>query len=296
MDIRKVFLIIKLTLGLVLLLMVVKTATLGHRLNEVFVPASASGTENAEAVLQTVRARAVAEDYSVILNRNIFGDVNSVLSANKSLLDEGAEGLLQPAEQELGIALVGTVSGGPEVSRAVIKNIKTQILDLYRMGQMVAGAYVERIEKNAVVLLHNGQRKTLTLKNSESTGTSFQTPPLKVAAQVPGIPKDDSPPPQVPSHISVNVGQVESLLGKAVIEPYVVKDHAEGLRITGLEGVSAAKDLGLRNGDIICAVNRQHVTSKQKAFQIFKKARSQPIIEIELLRGNESKKLTFNLQ
>jgi type II secretory pathway component PulC len=96
--------------------------------------------------------------------------------------------------------------------------------------------------------------------------------------------------------ISAKSGQVESTLGKAVIVPYVVKGQVEGLKITGLEGISSARDLGLKNGDIVCAVNGQRLTSKQKAFQIFKKARSQTAIDIELLRNGKSERLSLTLR
>jgi len=57
-----------------------------------------------------------------------------------------------------------------------------------------------------------------------------------------------------------------------------------------------AEDLGLKNGDIIRTVNGHRLTSKQKAYQIFKKARSQAAMNIELLRDNETKTLSFSLR
>jgi len=296
LDIRKFLLTIKLALGLVLLVLIVRVLMLSQRLGEVFVPASASGTESVTAVGETENADA-AVDYSVIVKRNIFGDANSPASATKFPSGGGADSDLQSAEEELGLVLVGTVSGSPVVSRAIIKDIKTQILQLYRMGQEVAGACVEKIEKDAVVLLHNGQRKTLTLKTSEKNDAN-QVPAShsRAAGQTSEVAKPDLPPDRPPQHTTVKIEQVESMLGKAAVEPYVVKGQVEGLKITGLEGISGAKDLGLKNGDIIRAVNGQQVTSKQKAFQIFRKTRSQPVVDIDLLRGDQPQKLLFVLR
>lgn len=301
MYIRKVLFISKLSLGLVLALMVVKIAFLPWHQGRIFVPASASGTENINVPLwetEAGHADAATEDYSAIIRRNIFGDTNSSPTANKSLWGSNTGGLLQPAEEELGLALVGTVSGSPAVSRAVIKDIQTNILGLYKTGQTVAGACVESIEKNAVILLHNGQRKTLTLK----TGV-VNRPAPSVMRDVSEDKEQDTQHAlrnthhvQAPAQIPAKIEQVESMLGKAVVEPYVVEGQAEGLKITGLEGISAAKDLGLKNGDIIRVVNGQQVTSKQKAYQIFRKARAQAFIDIELLRGNEPQKLSFTLR
>lgn len=298
MDIRKFLLTIKLALGLVLLVLIVRVLMLPQRLGEVFVPASASGTESVTVVGGTENADA-AVDYSVIVKRNIFGDANSPASATKFPPGGGADSDLQSAEEELGLALVGTVSGSPAVSRAVIKDTKTQILQLYRMGQKLLAnkACVEKIEKDAVVLLHNGQRKTLTLKTSEKNDAN-QVPAShsRAAGQTSEVAKPDLPPDRPPQHTTVKIEQVESILGKAAVEPYVVQGQVEGLKITGLEGISGAKDLGFKNGDIIRAVNGQQVTSKQKAFQIFRKTRSQPVVDIELLRGDQPQKLSFVLR
>ena len=303
---RKVLFVSKLSLGLVLLLVIVKTAMLPWHLGRIFLPTSASGNEDISARLLGVEAGhtgTTTEDYSAIVRRNIFGDANSSPTANKSLPgDPAAQDGLQPAEEELGLALVGTVSGSPAVSRAIIKDIQTNMLNLYKTGQTVAGACVESIEKNAVILLHNGQRKTLTLKttvksadgaggNHTRTPSSQQTVSRTTTVAKPNLPLNEAPA-QVPAKIE----QVESILGQAVVEPYVVKGQVEGLKVTGLEGIGAAKDLGLKNGDIIRVVNGQQVTSKQKAYQIFKKARTQAIIDIELLRSNEPQKLSFPLR
>ncbi len=86
------------------------------------------------------------------------------------------------------------------------------------------------------------------------------------------------------------------MLTKAVIEPYMIDGQVEGLKITGLENIRVAEDLGLKNGDIIRTVNGHRLTSKQKAYQIFKKARSQEAMNIELLRKNETKTLSFSLR
>jgi general secretion pathway protein C len=281
--------------------MVVKIAFLPWHQGRIFVPVSASGTENISVPLwetEAGHADAATEDYSAIIRRNIFGDTNSSPTANKSLWGSSTGGLLQPVEEELGLALVGTVSGSPAVSRAVIKDIQTNILGLYKTGQTVAGACVESIEKNAVILLHNGQRKTLTLK----TGV-VNRPAPSVMRDVSEDKEQDTQHAlrnthhvQAPAQIPAKIEQIESMLGKAVVEPYIVEGQAEGLKITGLEGISAAKNLGLKNGDIIRVVNGQQVTSKQKAYQIFRKARAQAFIDIELLRGNESQKLSFTLR
>ena len=296
MYIRKVLLISKLAFGLVLAFVIVRTAMIPQEMGKVFVPSPAAGTETISAVVGRPEETPI-EDYSAIVARNIFGDANSSLSANKSMSGENTDELLQSAEEELGLALVGTVCGSPAVSRAVIKDTKTDILNLYKTGQTVGGACVESIEKNAVILLHNGQRKILTLKTAGRDDQGHvQTPLPQTVSQTSRVAEPNLLLNQASAQSPAKIEQVASMLEKAVVEPYVVKGQVEGLRITGLEEISGARDIGLKNGDIIRAVNGQQLTDKQKAYQIFKKARSQAVIDIELLRDNESRKLSFALQ
>jgi type II secretion system protein C len=199
------------------------------------------------------------------------------------------------AEEELGIALLGTVAGSPEISRAIIKDLETNELSLYKIGDTVATAHIESIEKDVVVLLHQGQRKILKLGTRESKRQdidSAQGALSRNAAQ--GV--ETNPPAKSQSTVGDKLRDIEIMLTKAVIEPYTIDDQVEGLRITGLENIRGAEEIGLKNGDIIRTVNGHRLTSKQKAYQIFKKARSQEALNIELLRDNETKTLSFSLK
>lgn len=82
---------------------------------------------------------------------------------------------------------------------------------------------------------------------------------------------------------------------RATIEPYVKDGQTEGLRLSGLENIPMAEMLGLRNGDIVQSVNGQQLTSKQKAFQVLMKAKTQSSIDVQLLRDGQSKNLSFKL-
>lgn len=89
---------------------------------------------------------------------------------------------------------------------------------------------------------------------------------------------------------------VESVLKKAIIEPYCINGQIKGLRINGLDKMSEAKALNLKSGDIILTVNGQTLSSKRDAYGIFKKARKKPIMTIDLLQDGEAKKLLLDFQ
>lgn len=304
---HKALLIIKVALVLILCYVVITTVLMPQHTGEIFEPSSAVGTENITAVEPTSFPDIPVEDYSAIVEQDIFG---SSLRTDKSLLGDNGVGPVLSAEEELGIALLGTVAGSPEISRAIIKDIKTNELSLYKIGDTVATpswkgsstAHIESIEKDVVVLLHQGQRKILELGTRESAARhpvdkrhdadNAQGALSRNAAQA----VKTNPPAKSQSTVGDKLSDIEIMLTKAVIEHYAIDGQVEGLRITGLENISGAEDLGLKNGDIIRTVNGHRLTSKQKAYQIFKKARSQGAMNIELLRDNETKTLSFSLR
>lgn len=89
---------------------------------------------------------------------------------------------------------------------------------------------------------------------------------------------------------------VESVLKNAIIEPYCINGQIEGLQINGLDEISEAKALHLKSGDIILTLNGQSLSSMKDAYDIFKKARKEPIMIIDLLRDGEAKKFLLDFQ
>ena len=168
---------------------------------------------------------------------------------------------------------------------------------MYKTGQNIGNARIKSIEENAVILLHNGQRKMLMLNrtgrdnknNTQMLSPAFINETGKFASPV--LPLEQSLD-ETPTKIT----HLETILTKATIEPYLVDDQVEGLRITNLETIPMAKAFGLKEGDIIRYVNGHRLVSKQKAFQIFKKARSQTTMSLELLSDGETKELSFTLR
>jgi type II secretion system protein C len=301
--IRKVLFTSKLALGLLLGYMVVKTALLPEYINDGLSPAVTVGINTVSAaklasplsVRQTSQPSLSLADYAEIIKRNPFNCSALTTGENKTETMDSSE---YSVSKELGLALLGTISGDPAIARAVIRDIKTDVVDLYRTGQTVTGSCIEKIEKDKVILLHNGQRKVLLLNTAQSdSGNSNPLLPLSLRSdEMNGSTGADLYAEETDSQIQPKIKCVETILKNAIVEPYAVDEQVEGLLITGIENIKEAKDLGLKNGDIICTVNGHRLTSKQRAYQVFKKARSQPILNFELLRDNRARKFSIVLQ
>ncbi len=286
--VSKIFFTSKLTLALVLLFTVFRTVFLPERIKNTLASTS-TPVKSGLRVNETENLKDLSSaDYAEIVEKNPFGISSQTAGINEQ------ESFTPVISDELKLELFGTVSGSPEVARAIIKNCKTGIFDLYKIGQIVDGARIEEIGTDKIILVNDGKKQILRMNIAQlgGKGQRTKTPMYRTINEINNATKTDS----IPQTAKTEIGCVEALLNKAVIEPYIVDSQVEGLRVTDLENVEEAKYFGLKNGDIIHAVNGHTLTNKQKAHQIFKKASSQATISLEILRDDKIKKFSFDLR
>jgi len=238
-------------------------------------------------------------DYAQIVQRNLFTDADGAArqqpDANRSPAVESL-----PSADDLGLRLVGAIAGGPTASRAIIQNTKSNATGSYRIGDTIAsaadggaaGPTVEAIRRDAVILQYQGRPAVLKLCAARTTDKG---PRAEAAGPKAESQNQSSPVASGPSSEPPRAASVSDVFRKAIIEPYVKNNRTEGLRITGLDQIPLAEMFGFKNGDIVQSVNGQQLTSKQKAFQILQKAKTQSKVNIRVLRDGKSKDLSFNL-
>jgi type II secretion system protein C len=241
---------------------------------------------------------AEADNPDIIIERNIFGS-SGLSSAKQNPGQETKENSISILKTQL--RLLATVAGDEEVACAVIENVKTKIQDLYRTGDIIEGSRIERIDRNKIFLINDGQREVLNLYVTDGISDGIEKSTDPVIAQKP----DAAEAVNVisPTEREINkkaflarVGGMEAIIKTVEIAPYVEDGQEKGVRITGLEGLSMARFVGFENGDIIQNINGSTVTNRRKAFQILRKARSQSSISIQLLRDQQEKKLSFGIK
>ena len=292
--IRKLLLISKLALVSVLAYAAVNTAMISQRPDTIFTPRSAIGIEGFSQLDPITSATDATQDYSIIIDRNIFGTADLPVQANIAG-GVAAGGPNQATKADLGLKLIGIIAGNPALSRAIIKNIFTNVVGFYKTNDIIGKVSIAEIETNRVLLDQEGETKILRIESTTSEPVetvAAQSVASGNESQTVDIPVIDKPAPPVETKMKY----IEAILRKATVKPYLVAGKMHGLRLTRLERVPFAKAIGLMNGDVICSVNGQRLTSKQKAYQVFKKARSKPTMSIELLRDSETKALVFDLR
>ena len=246
-----------------------------------------------QAPLSERHAAAMTKEVcSIITRRNIFGSGKAADVVAEA--EPARPGAL--ADTKLQLKLLGTVAGDPDIARAVIEDKLSKVQDLYRIGDVVQGAVIKSIERNRVVLARGNRREALELHagaREPATGqAAARLPDARAAISILAANEFEIDK----KAFLAKVGGMEAVFKVARLTPYVAHGKTIGLRITGLENVSMARYVGLQNGDVIQAVNGQKLNSQQKAFQVFRKARAQSALNVNLLRGEREKTLLFRMK
>nr|WP_320010226.1 type II secretion system protein N [uncultured Desulfobulbus sp.] len=110
----------------------------------------------------------------IILKRNIF-QAGEEAPAAKSVEQEDSN-IDQLEKTQLSLSLLGTVAGEQKDARAIIRDDKTRLEDLFRVGSEIQGAIIKRIARGKVVLLVNGREEVLVIKERDNSAGPSPAP------------------------------------------------------------------------------------------------------------------------
>lgn len=240
---------------------------------------------------------------ALILESNIFGKgLSADHGVRKTQVDSDRGG--KQAADRLGLKLLGTVAGDRAVSFAVLEDSQTGLQDIYQVGDTIREALLEEILPNRIVVLFQGERCTLDVAANEGRAMSSRPamarvskPPVPVPAQgqmrdiLRRISSSESLLNTVASANSVR--QLRRGLRGLTLKPN--RDGPEGLKVTGVSKSPVAHLVGLREGDVIRAINGHSVANLSKAAQVLRKARKVGQAEIRLTRDEKERTLSLRL-
>jgi general secretion pathway protein C len=188
----------------------------------------------------------------------------------------------------LELTLWGTVTGQKRQDGwAVINDRKTKQQELYRVNDKIQGATIKSILRNKVILTVNGKDQILEMDENPS---SLKKRPGagKFSARPPKHPPQNIPAPQ---RMPDKVSQSDQLFKT---RPYIRNGEASGVMVYSIRRDSVAQLLGLRNGDIIQAVDDVEIQDVQDLEEFEESIGDHSDITISILRRGKPKELVFS--
>lgn len=147
------------------------------------VPATAreSLDQNEEKQTAILNPNETRPDYRVILKRNLFG---TTLNNSEEVEPPAAS---EPAVEnisELGIVLMGTVSGSENNRRAIILNKQNRDQNIFSIGEVIEGALIKEINRGQLVLTIQGKDEILDMSEAAQMRPVYKVAPS--STQSPG--------------------------------------------------------------------------------------------------------------
>ena len=250
--------------------------------------------------IQTLDEKKDLSYYFVITERNLFN------SQSSSLADALASISGPVSESKLKVKLIGTVEGPPEFAFAIVRDESNQQTKVYRIGDKILDiAPVLRIERNRIVILHEGRQEALVIYE-EITGPVAQVSTPQVSApRGPGSPPFSAPDVRMlsPNRYEVDkrgfdqqMSNIGPLLTQARVVPNLVDGKISGYRIFSIVPDSLYAKIGLREGDIIERVNGAEISTPESALQLFQRFRNESRFQVDLVRDGRKESLSYTIR
>jgi general secretion pathway protein C len=225
--------------------------------------------------------------YNTILERNIFhSNTPGVAAAEKTIVEN-----IKPTERNL--KLWGTVVGSdPAGAFAIIEepgvNSRPRAQSLYKRGDIVQGAEIKKILREKVILSANGNSEMLLIAKPQSSGKVPRTQgaynqrrgqPIRQRRTIRS------------SQLQKALSNIDTIMSQANIRP-----HSEGFQITRIRPASIFRRLGLRNGDIVTAVNGRPIQSVNDAMEIWQDLTARGETSLSLKRRGRTRVIDYRVR
>ena len=222
------------------------------------------------------RAEMESVDLNVLTRAQIFGQAPPKGAEEANL-----------APSNLNITLTG-VAVQPRGGCALVV-VQGQPESAYCVGEELApGARLDAVEKDRIVILRNGQREAVTLKDLEKTAGLIVPPPV-----LPPIVQPGASGGQV-----VDRRQLQQQLGKPefLSQALIVPNPDGGFLVRQVQPGSLYEKLGLRQGDVIRNVNGQTLTSMDDVMRLYQQFGSAQRVLVEVQRQGRNETLYYDMR
>jgi general secretion pathway protein C len=246
-------------------------------------PAAAGEAQTASAI----PAREPADFYRIIPERNLFG------TTTKAVMEKQAAAVSVQQEVALLFDLKGTVAGGPKYGFAVVEEKGTRKQRLIKVGDLVAGAKVIRIKRNAIDLLVNDQERTLKMVETQE-GPIVPPPGVPVPPAAPALPRGATTISR--SEVDAGLQDMGSLLRQAQIRPYFEGGVPDGFLISNIRPGSLYQKMGVVDGDIIQEVNNRKIRTADDVMGLLNTIKAGTNMSMTIKRRGNQETLNYLFQ
>ena len=224
--------------------------------------------------------------YDTIANRNLFN------TPSQSRKTEPVPDTDHLPDTKLKLKLWGTVVGSSDHAYAVIEETDTKTQNLYRKGDTIQQAVVNTILREKVILRINGRDEILEMEaalKNKLAGAS-------------GLAGDDAISSEGEQNIPVDRALIDDIIEKrkffsyARITPDFSNADAVGLKVSKINPDSIIPLLGIKEGDIVTALDGKKFRKTNEVIDYYKSIPSSQGLDLEIFRDGKKMTIHYDFQ
>ena len=192
-----------------------------------------------------------------------------------------------PPASPLKLRLVGVSELSTGNRMAIIEDSQKQQQEVFELNSDVFGqAKLVDIQVDRVQLSRNGKLEVLETQDGPDSGGA-----------APGDEPEEKTEFTVPEEeVTQALANLPQLLSQARAVPYFRNGQSIGMRLFAIRTGSLYEKLGLKNGDIVTAVNDSSLSDPTQALKLFEQLKSQRQIAVKLERNGSSVDLKYSIR
>ncbi len=202
----------------------------------------------------------------------------------------------------LKLKLLGTVVAGDH-SAAIIAIRAGGKQSAFFIGDNIQpGVTLKSVEENAIVVDHNGRLERISLEQGKPITAMRLMPPVAISTAPATRPTNTRAPAKNLNkrinrkRLQQQLQNIPALLSQALAKPHFSNGKINGFSISNIVPGSLYAQAGLKNGDIIMAVNGEKITGAAQAMTIYTRLKSASTLDLQLIRASNMQNIHFDIR
>lgn len=260
-------------------------------------PRTAGRREAARAKRPAPPPRRGIQRYALIAERNIFNsEARKKKPAGKKPPEPSA-----PGKSPLDVILLGTATGAPGDSFAVLYDPATREQDLYQIDDFVKDeARIVEIDRDRVLLQRGDDREVLEILEPDESIHSKRRrrgrAPVRKGGNT-GVRRLSATTFAISEErVEKSLENINRLMTQIRVVPSFQDGRADGFKVFAIKPRSIFAQVGLRNGDIIRSVNDRPISDPARAFKLLQDLRDERDMTVEISRRGRPLTLNYEIR
>lgn len=241
--------------------------------------------------------------YSTVWEKNVFNPEGKVSGEKAGVEETQVAEEITPAEEEINLPLsslnyklIGTVTGYPDGSFAVIFVPEEKEQKLYRIGDNVGKARLVRISRNKVVLNNAGREEMLEVKFDNALREIGGASNSRISADR-GVKKVSANKYILDKEEVENLsGDVTQFMTQVRVIPNIIGGKPSGYKLINIKRGSLIEKIGFQNGDIVKEINGKSIDRPEEAYLAYQQLKGGSGFTIEIERGGRRESIYYEIR